>query len=200
MDGASLPVVSALCHAWLQRSRRHCSPAVCVDPVAAAVDLLLPAPISGPIESWGVQPHQSSSGWMTTWRVWRTVASALHMSGILSPALGNTDVTHAALLLACSFPTTHACGRVVDLESCITVWFLINNASMCEVMMQLQVCVHKRIIVQICCMRFDGFLEGQFSSAPWNMGGGRPRALHCFTNACHSFFCLFWLEPKYRKS
>jgi hypothetical protein len=118
----------------------------------------------------------------------------------IAKALGNTDVTHAALLLACSFPATHACGRVVDLESCITVWFLINNASMCEVMMQLQVCVHKRIIVQICCMRFDGFHEGQFSSAPWNMGGVRPRALHCFTNACHSFFCLFWLEPKYRKS
>ncbi len=36
--------------------------------------------------------------------------------------------------------------------------------------------------------------------APWNMGGVRPRALHCFTNACRSFFCLFWLEPKYRKS
>jgi hypothetical protein len=118
LDGASLPVVSALCHAWLHRSRRHCSPAVCVDPVAAAVELLLPAPISGPIESWGVQPHQSSSGWMTTWRLWRTVASALHMSGILSPALANTDVTRAARLLACSFPATHACGRVVDLESC----------------------------------------------------------------------------------
>lgn len=118
LDVASLPVVSTLCHAWLHRSRRNVSSAVCVHPVAAAVEQLLPAPISGPIESWGVQPHENSSGWMTTWRVWRTVASALHMSGILSPALGNTDVMHSAHLLVYSFSATHARCRAANSENC----------------------------------------------------------------------------------
>ena len=98
LDMSSLPAVSALLHAWLERSRSNPLLAECVLPVAAAVKELLPAPISGPLQNWGMQPHQSSSGWMATWRVCRSVASALHMSGILSPALATDDAVCAPLL------------------------------------------------------------------------------------------------------
>ncbi len=89
LDISSLPVVAALCHAWLHRTRSTLSPAECVEPVAAALNELLPAPITGALQTWGIRPHQSSSGWMSTWRVWRTVATALNMSGILSPPPAN---------------------------------------------------------------------------------------------------------------
>jgi len=84
LDSSSLPVVSSLCNAWLQRARSSLWPAECVQPGAAAVKELLPASIDGAHQAWGIQPHQSSSGWMSTWRVWRAVASALNMSGVLS--------------------------------------------------------------------------------------------------------------------
>lgn len=60
-----------------------------LDRVAAAVHELLPAPLSDTDQSWGVQPHCSSSSWMATWRVWRSVASALHLSGIVLPSLAH---------------------------------------------------------------------------------------------------------------
>ncbi len=98
LHSSSLPAVSALLHAWLERSRNNPSLAECVLPVAAAVKELLPAPTSGPVHNCGMKPHQSSSGWMATWRLCRSVASALHMSGILSPALANDDAVCAPLL------------------------------------------------------------------------------------------------------
>jgi hypothetical protein len=94
LDSSSLPAVSALLHAWLERSRSNPLLAECVLPVAAAVKELLPAPTSGTV----LKPHQSSSGWMAAWRLCRSVASALHMSGILSPALANDDAVCAPLL------------------------------------------------------------------------------------------------------
>ncbi len=99
LEVSSLPVVSTLCHAWLHRMRRNRSLAECLEPVAAAVKELLPAPVSDADQAWGVRPHQSSSGWMSTWRIWRAVANALHMSGILQPALAN-NVTRTR---ACRF-------------------------------------------------------------------------------------------------
>jgi hypothetical protein len=96
IDSSSLPVVSALCHAWLQRARGNPSLADCVLPAAAAVSQLLPVPISGPAETWCVQPHQNSSGWMATWRLGRALAGALHMCGILCPAPPRREVARAA--------------------------------------------------------------------------------------------------------
>ena len=117
-DGAShdssLPVVSTLCHAWLRRMRSKPELAALVDPVAAAVTALLPAPISGGGQAWGVQPHQSSSSWMATWRMWRSVANALHMSGILTPKLPN-DVIFAPLALIESPIVVHAACRAAHL-------------------------------------------------------------------------------------
>ncbi len=104
LHGSSLPVVSALCHSWLHRARSRQSPDQCVEPVAAALKELLPAPIAGALETWGIQPHQSSSGWMSTWRVWRAVASALNMSGVLNPPPANhVTCTHRAIPLSPCF-------------------------------------------------------------------------------------------------
>lgn len=128
LDSWALPIVSTLCHAWLHRMRGKLEMAECVDPVAAAVEELLPAPISAGVQSWGMQPHQSSSSWMATWRVWRTVANALHMSGILSPKLPNDVMTSictqrsSSLLLlhhVPSCPVAHATCRVANLVICL---------------------------------------------------------------------------------
>ena len=108
LEVASLPVVSTLCHAWLQRMRGNRSLADCLEPVAAALKELLPAPVSDADQAWGVRPHQSSSGWMSTWRIWRAVANALHMSGILQPALANNVMRTLNLTLTCVM-RTRAC-------------------------------------------------------------------------------------------
>jgi hypothetical protein len=89
LEPASLPVVATLCDAWLNRMRGQDSLVQRLHPVATAVKELLPAPLSDASQTWGVRPHQSSSGWMATWRLWRAVANALHMSGILLPSLAN---------------------------------------------------------------------------------------------------------------